>query len=54
VQGAKRAVEAAGRVPVAEGLVVEAEAQAVCLRSADMREAIQAFVEQRQADYTGQ
>jgi enoyl-CoA hydratase/carnithine racemase len=53
VQGAKRAVEAAGRVPVAEGLVVEAEAQAVCLRSADMREAIQAFVEQRQPDYSG-
>jgi len=53
VQGAKRAVEAAGRVPVAEGLVVEAEAQAVCLRSADMREAIEAFVEQRQPDYTG-
>jgi enoyl-CoA hydratase/carnithine racemase len=53
VQGAKRAVEAAGRVPVAEGLVVEAESQAVCLRSADMREAIQAFVEQRQPDYSG-
>ena len=29
VQGAKRAVEAAGRLPVAEGLVVEAEEQAV-------------------------
>jgi len=54
VQGAKRAVEAAGRVPVAEGLVVEAEAQSVCLRSDDMREAIQAFVEQRQPDYSGQ
>jgi len=53
VQGAKRAVEAAGRVSVAEGLVVEAEAQAVCLRSADMREAIEAFVEQRQPDYSG-
>jgi enoyl-CoA hydratase/carnithine racemase len=53
VQGAKRAVEASGRVPVAEGLVVEAEAQAICLRSADMREAIQAFVEQRQPDYSG-
>ena len=43
VQGAKRAVEAAGRVSVADGLVVEAEAQAVCLRSDDMREAIEAF-----------
>jgi len=53
VQGAKRAVEAAGRIPVAEGLVVEAEAQSVCLRSDDMREAIQAFVEQRQPDYSG-
>jgi len=53
VQGAKRAVEAAARVPVAEGLVVEAEAQSVCLRSDDMREAIQAFVEQRQPDYSG-
>jgi enoyl-CoA hydratase/carnithine racemase len=40
-------------VPVAEGLVVEAEAQAVCLRSDDMREAIQAFVEQRHPDYLG-
>jgi enoyl-CoA hydratase/carnithine racemase len=53
VQGAKRAVEAAGRVPVAEGLVVEAEAQAICLRSDDMREAIQAFVEQRGPSYSG-
>ena len=53
VQGAKRAVEAAGRVPVADGLVIEAEAQAVCLRSDDMREAISAFVEQRQPDYSG-
>jgi enoyl-CoA hydratase/carnithine racemase len=53
VQGAKRAVEAAGRLPISEGLVVEAEAQAVCLRSDDMREAIQAFVEQRQPDYSG-
>ncbi len=54
VQGAKRAVEAAGRVSVAEGLVIEAEAQALCLRSADMREAIEAFVEQRRPSYKGQ
>lgn len=53
VQGAKRAVEAAGRLPVAEGLVVEAEEQARCLRSDDMREAITAFVEQRSPNYSG-
>jgi enoyl-CoA hydratase/carnithine racemase len=53
VRGAKRAVEAAGRVPIAEGLVVEAEAQAVALGSEDMREAISAFVEQRDPKYTG-
>jgi len=53
VQGAKRAVAAAGRLPVAEGLVVEAEAQAPCLRSDDMREAITSFVEQRPPRYTG-
>jgi len=52
VQGAKRAVEAAGRVSVAEGLVVEAEMQAVCLRSDDMREAITAFVDKRAPKYT--
>ena len=53
VQGVKRAVAAAGVMPVAEGLVVEAEAQAVCLPSADMREAISAFVEQRAPRYEG-
>jgi len=51
VQGAKRAVDAAANLPVREGLVVEAENQAVCLRSADMREAITAFVEQRAPKY---
>jgi enoyl-CoA hydratase/carnithine racemase len=53
VQGAKRAVAAASRLPVPEGLVVEAEEQAACLRSADMREAITAFVEQRAPRYEG-
>jgi enoyl-CoA hydratase/carnithine racemase len=53
VQGAKRAVASAARLPVAEGLVAEAEAQAVCLRSDDMREAIAAFVERRGPRYAG-
>ena len=54
VQGAKRAVHAAldGR-SVREGLVVEAEGQAVCIGSDDFREAITAFVEGRPAQYTG-
>jgi enoyl-CoA hydratase/carnithine racemase len=53
VQGAKRAVAAAGVLPIAEGLVVEAELQKVCLRSEDMREAIGAFVENRPPVYRG-
>ena len=53
VQGAKRAVAAAGRLPVAEGLVVEAEQQVTCLQSDDMREAIRAFAEQREPNYSG-
>jgi enoyl-CoA hydratase/carnithine racemase len=53
VQGVKRAVDAADRLPVAEGLVFEAEQQRECLRSADMREAISALVEQRAAVYEG-
>jgi enoyl-CoA hydratase len=53
VQGAKRAVDAASRLPVADGLVVEAEEQAVCLRSDDMREAITAFIEKRDPKYQG-
>jgi enoyl-CoA hydratase/carnithine racemase len=53
IRGAKRAIAVAGRVPVAEGLLVEAEQQAVCLRSDDMREAIAAFVEQRPPSYRG-
>jgi enoyl-CoA hydratase/carnithine racemase len=54
VRGAKRAVQAAGSgLSVRDGLVVEAEGQAVCLRSDDMREAIAAFVEQRPPVYRG-
>jgi enoyl-CoA hydratase/carnithine racemase len=54
VRGAKRAVAASSVLPVADGLVVEAEAQAVCLRSADMREAIAAFAEGRTPAYHGE
>jgi len=53
VQGAKRAVDASYRLPTAEGLVFEAEQQRECLRSADMREAISAIVEQRSPVYQG-
>jgi len=52
VRGAKRAVDAAATAPTLhDGLVVEAEGQAVCLRSDDMKEAISAFVEQRPPRY---
>jgi enoyl-CoA hydratase/carnithine racemase len=53
VRGTKRAIAAADRLPVRDGLVVEAENQAVSLQSADMREAIQAFVENRPPRYRG-
>ncbi len=53
VQGTKRAVEASGRLPVAEGLVFEAEQQKICLQSDDMREAITAVVEGRAPAYRG-
>jgi enoyl-CoA hydratase/carnithine racemase len=53
VQGAKRAVDASDGLPVAEGLVFEAERQRECLRSDDMREAIAALVEQRVPSYKG-
>ena len=54
VRAAKRAVRAAvSGLTVREGLVVEAEGQADCLRSADLGEAIAAFVEQRPPVYQG-
>jgi enoyl-CoA hydratase/carnithine racemase len=51
VEGAKRAVNVAGTVPTRDGLRIEAEGQAVCLRSDDMKEAIAAFVERRAPSY---
>jgi enoyl-CoA hydratase/carnithine racemase len=52
VRAAKRAVAVAtAGTPVREGLVVEAEGQATCLRSDDMKEAIAAFIEQRAPVY---
>jgi len=54
LQAAKRAVAAAASgTSVRDGLVVEAEGQATCLRSDDMKEAIAAFVEQRDPVYRG-
>jgi enoyl-CoA hydratase/carnithine racemase len=54
VRAAKRAVAAASAgTPIREGLVVEAEGQATCLRSDDMKEAITAFIEQRAPVYRG-
>jgi enoyl-CoA hydratase/carnithine racemase len=55
VRAAKRAINAAvSGMSVRDGLVVEAEGQATCLRSADMREAITAFVERRAPVYQGE
>jgi enoyl-CoA hydratase/carnithine racemase len=54
VRAAKRAVRAAvSGLSIREGLVVEAEGQAECIRSDDMREAITAYVEQRPPVYKG-
>jgi len=54
VRGAKRAIRAAASgMSVRDGLVIEAEAQAVCVTSADMREAIAAFAEGRPPRYQG-
>ncbi|HEY3722288.1 MAG TPA: enoyl-CoA hydratase/isomerase family protein [Acidimicrobiia bacterium] len=51
VKGAKRAVNAAFDERTVDGLRIEAEGQAVCLPSDDMKEAIAAFVEQRPPVY---
>jgi len=49
----KKAVDAAGRLPLREGLRFEHEGQSECLGSSDFQEAIGAFVEQRPAHFTG-
>jgi enoyl-CoA hydratase/carnithine racemase len=54
VRAAKRAVNVAmSGASVSDGLVIEAEGQATCLRSDDMREAVTAFLEQRTPEYRG-
>jgi enoyl-CoA hydratase/carnithine racemase len=46
-------VNTSAHASVRDGLRVEAEGQATCLRSDDMKEAIAAFVEQRPPEYHG-
>jgi enoyl-CoA hydratase/carnithine racemase len=54
LRAAKRAVAASmSGLDVHAGLVVEAEGQATCLRSDDMKEAIAAFIERRAPVYRG-
>ena len=53
VRGAKRAIAVAGAGSRHDGLVLEAEGQAACLRSDDMREALAALAEQRPPHYQG-
>lgn len=54
LRAAKRAVAASSSgLDVRAGLLVEAEGQATCLRSDDMKEAIAAFVERRDPVYRG-
>ena len=54
IRQAKHAINSGVDLPIADGLRIEAEAQAVCLPSSDMREAITAFVEGRAPVYTGE
>ncbi len=53
IRWAKQAVDAAGRLPLREGLRYEQRGQARCVTSNDFREAIAAFTEGRQPVYTG-
>ena len=49
----KRIVNEAGRLSLEEGMRKEIEAQAVCITSDDMREAVGAAFEKRSGTYTG-
>jgi enoyl-CoA hydratase/carnithine racemase len=49
----KRIVNQAGRLTLEEGMRKEIEAQATCITSNDMREAVSAAFEKRQGTYTG-
>lgn len=53
VRGAKVALHAAGRLPVDEGLRLEADGQRACMQSADMLEAVAAYVERRAPKFSG-
>jgi len=53
VRWSKKAVDAAGHLPLREGLRFEHEGQSECLSSSDFQEAIGAFIEQRPAHFTG-
>jgi enoyl-CoA hydratase/carnithine racemase len=54
VRGVKRAIAAAASgASIRDGLLVEAEGQAECLRSDDVKEAMAAFIEQRPPVYRG-
>lgn len=50
---AKRAIDAALHVSTREGLRLEAEGQAVCMRSDDFKEAIRAYKERQTPQYKG-
>ena len=54
IREAKRAVNASFDLSMTDGLRAEAEGQGVCLPSNDMKEAITAFVEQRDPVYRGE
>jgi len=53
IRGAKHAIDASMSRPIDDGLRIEAEQQAPCLRSDDMKEAIAAFVDRRPPVYRG-